>query len=108
MFDSTKKKSAPIRDDMVQRRDEMVQRAAQSAAQGVEKLAVGTQKAADSVRAWADEMDRPNRSRGRIYAGLGIVAVFMALAAYLMTSKGEEHREQLQDLSAEVVNKVAS
>lgn len=100
MLESTKEKSA-------QMKDEMVHRAAQSAAEGAEKLAVGSQKTADSVRAWADGLDRVKRPRAQ-YVGLGIVAALIALVVYLMTSKGEHHREQLQELGSDMVDKVAS
>jgi hypothetical protein len=100
MFDNTKKKSAEIR-------NEIAHRAAQGAAQGAERLAVETEKTADSVRAWANGLGR-SKSRGRAYVGLGIMAALIAVAAYLMTSRGEKHREQLQELGGEVIDKVAS
>jgi hypothetical protein len=101
MFDSTKEKSA-------QMKDEIVQRAAQGAAVGAEKLAAETKKAAETVRNWADDLERSNRSRGRTYVGVGILAALIAIITYLMTPKGKGHREQLQELGSEVVDRIAS
>ena len=101
MFDNTQDKSAQIK-------DEAVRRAAEVAAQGAEKLAAGTSKTAEALRAWADDLERSNRSRARAYVGFGIVATIIALFAFLITPKGKKHREQLQELGSEVVDKVAS
>lgn len=91
-----------------QLKDEMVQRAAQGAAQGAEKLAAETKKTAESVRAWADDLERSSRPRVGTYVGLGLLGALVAVVVYLMTPKGKKHREQLQELGNEVVEKVAS
>lgn len=94
MFDRTKQNGDQLK-------DEMVRRAAHGAAQGAEKVAVETQKTADSVRAWADRLDRSNRSRARIYLGLGILAALVAIVAYLMKSKRDENQNQLREIGTE-------
>ncbi|HEX6286723.1 MAG TPA: hypothetical protein VFZ80_04505, partial [Acidimicrobiia bacterium] len=65
-------------------------------------------KTADSVRAWADDLERSDRSRVRTYVGLGLLGALMAVVAYLMTPKGKKHKERLQELGNEVVERVAS
>lgn len=99
MFDSTKQKSAELK-------DEMVRRAAHGAAQGAERVAVETQKAADSVQTWAKSVERSTRSRTRVYVGLGILAALVALVAYLMKSKGEKYQNQLQEIGEEARDRV--
>jgi hypothetical protein len=98
MFDTTKQKSAELK-------DEMVRRTARAAAESAEKVAVGTQKTADSLRKWADELDRSTRSRARTYIGLGILAVLIAIVVYRVSSKNRERPDQVQEIGSDPVDR---
>jgi hypothetical protein len=99
MLDSTKEKTAQIK-------DEIIQRTAEGTAQGAEKIAEGTRKTAESARAWADGLNRSDGTRKWTFAGLGLLVVLVGIAIYLMSSKGEKHREQLQEVGGEVLDKI--
>ncbi len=101
MFGTTSDKTAQLK-------DEMTERVARGVAQGAEKLAAETNKTAENLRNWSDDLERSHRSRERLFLGLGIAAMVVAIIGYLMTPRGKKHREQLQDLATEMADKLAS